>query len=496
MPKNIVIFSDGTGQAGGLRPDQNLSNIYKLYRAARVGPDSPIDPAQQVAFYDAGIGTENDEGRIPLRAVQWFRRLWSAVTGAGLSRNIADCYEAIIKHYEPGDRIFLFGFSRGAFTARCVGGVMSLCGVPRHAAGGGPLPRYGRGLRDIAVEAVGRVYEHGNGRDDPKGVFKKERLEQARRFREKYGAEEYRSDDGTTVQGKVVPHFIGVFDTVAAVGAKGWRRVGFLLLLEVFLAAMCAAPAAVVALFRPAWFLMCFLVLNGIAILLIGAAEFRNRLKWITNFEGRKIKRHLAGWNYKFHDRALNTRVRQARHALAIDENRKDFDRVPWGETTKAPDRPGEPEWLRQCWFAGVHSDIGGSYTEDESRLSDIALDWMLAQATELPAPLLVDRSKLQLFPHPAGMQHSEAEQASEGRLAWLFKWTEQDRDIAPDAPLDPTVLARFALDEVSHYGRQRKYRPASLAGHEQVRHLYQEQPAGPRAAALPDVAPAVSPPA
>ncbi len=51
MGKNIVIFSDGTGQAGGVRPDQHLSNIYKLYRACRTGPDSTINPAEQVAFY-------------------------------------------------------------------------------------------------------------------------------------------------------------------------------------------------------------------------------------------------------------------------------------------------------------------------------------------------------------------------------------------------------------------------------------------------------------
>jgi hypothetical protein len=44
MPKNILIFSDGTGQAGGLRPDENRSNIYKLFRATRCGPDTEIDP--------------------------------------------------------------------------------------------------------------------------------------------------------------------------------------------------------------------------------------------------------------------------------------------------------------------------------------------------------------------------------------------------------------------------------------------------------------------
>ena len=54
MPKNILIFSDGTGQAGGLTPDENVSNIYKLYRATRCGPENNIDPSQQLTFYDSG----------------------------------------------------------------------------------------------------------------------------------------------------------------------------------------------------------------------------------------------------------------------------------------------------------------------------------------------------------------------------------------------------------------------------------------------------------
>jgi len=57
--KNILIFSDGTGQAGGISVDERRSNIYKLYRATRVGPDSIIKPAEQVAYYDAGVCTEN-----------------------------------------------------------------------------------------------------------------------------------------------------------------------------------------------------------------------------------------------------------------------------------------------------------------------------------------------------------------------------------------------------------------------------------------------------
>jgi uncharacterized protein (DUF2235 family) len=57
MAKNILIYSDGTGQRSGVFLDENRSNIYKLYRATRCGPDTAVDPAEQLAFYDPGIGT-------------------------------------------------------------------------------------------------------------------------------------------------------------------------------------------------------------------------------------------------------------------------------------------------------------------------------------------------------------------------------------------------------------------------------------------------------
>lgn len=67
MGPNILIFSDGTGQAGGLLVDENRSNIYKLYRATRVGPDSAVDPRRQLAFYDPGLGSQSDNGQIKRR---------------------------------------------------------------------------------------------------------------------------------------------------------------------------------------------------------------------------------------------------------------------------------------------------------------------------------------------------------------------------------------------------------------------------------------------
>jgi uncharacterized protein (DUF2235 family) len=57
MPRNILIFSDGTGQAGGLSPDERISNVYKPSRATRIGPEASINPAEQLAYYDAGLGS-------------------------------------------------------------------------------------------------------------------------------------------------------------------------------------------------------------------------------------------------------------------------------------------------------------------------------------------------------------------------------------------------------------------------------------------------------
>jgi uncharacterized protein (DUF2235 family) len=131
MPKNILIFSDGTGQVGGLTPDQNVSNIYKLFRATRCGPESQIDPSEQLAFYDPGLGSQPESGVFGAeRAYRWVHNLVSQATGLGITMNIVDCYAAILRMWQPGDRIFLFGFSRGAYTVRCVAAVISLCGVP------------------------------------------------------------------------------------------------------------------------------------------------------------------------------------------------------------------------------------------------------------------------------------------------------------------------------------------------------------------------------
>jgi type VI secretion system (T6SS) phospholipase Tle1-like effector len=85
-----------------------------------------------------------------------------------------------------------------------------------------------------------------------------------------------------------------------------------------------------------------------------------------------------------FEDKTLNDNVPYARHALSIDENRAAFVRVGWGDShSTRPDRDADGfRTFEQYWFAGNHADIGGSYAENESRLSDISLSWMVEAAT------------------------------------------------------------------------------------------------------------------
>ena len=227
--KNILIFSDGTGQAGGISFDERRSNIYKLYRATRVGPDSTIKPEEQLAYYDGGLGSLPPSGGIFSAYIRIAHNYLSQATGFGLTTSIIDCYESIIRLWRPGDRIYLFGFSRGAYTVRCVGGVLALCGVPTQLENGAPM-KYDVGTaRRLATIAVKKVYQHTASRPLANASPRQKELmdqrnELARQFRETYAS---RQDDKSDY-----PFFIGVFDTVASIASKG----SLIILLAVIIA--------------------------------------------------------------------------------------------------------------------------------------------------------------------------------------------------------------------------------------------------------------------
>jgi uncharacterized protein (DUF2235 family) len=174
--KRIAIFCDGTWNT----PDKLKNgkhcqtNVVKMANA--LSPTS-TDGKKQVLYYDAGIGSEGS----------LIKRIFDGATGTGISENILKVYRFLIQNYEPGDELFLFGFSRGAFTVR------SLAGLIRNS-----------GILKISNSDQGhRAYEIYRSR---KPEFQPREVE-ATLFRKTFAVEET-----TGIK------FIGVWDTVGALG--------------------------------------------------------------------------------------------------------------------------------------------------------------------------------------------------------------------------------------------------------------------------------------
>ncbi|MDW7662472.1 DUF2235 domain-containing protein [Halomonas sp.] len=463
MAKNIVIFSDGTAMAGGRRPDQLLSNVYKLYNASRPGVESIIDPAEQLCFYEAGLGTKEISGTPWFRPLSYARKFLSLGLGTGLMSNVSDCYKLILKYYEPGDRIFLFGFSRGAYTVRTLCSVMNLCGVPTHDLDNSDLPRGGKALSRIADEAVFKVYGHGAGKSREK--YETEREELASRFRQKYGAQD---DLIENKRGNVVPYCVGVFDTVASLGASGVRRAAILGLSGVVLAFFSFIAVHALNWLLPIDLSDSFLLFFFCIVLVSTAINFKSQYRSIRDFPERgDHKWHLAAWRFRDYDMFLDPRVRYARHAIALDEERCSFSRVGWAREADVQNAP--EDWLVQKWFPGNHSDIGGgTYPEPESRLSDISLQWMLDEVTALPDGLKIDKSKINLFPDPTGVQHCEVRAVRDMYPPWVpmkfrITWRRELRSGVTREACHESVFRRMYEEYVYRNGDKIKYRPAQL---------------------------------
>lgn len=125
--KNLVLCCDGTGNVW--KPGPGKTNVVKLFESL-AGPRE-----LQLTYYDPGVGTPDgaiggDQGG-GLSLLDILRRVGGLAWGDGVWANVAEAYEFLIRYYSAGDRIFLFGFSRGAFTARAVSGLIHMFGVLR-----------------------------------------------------------------------------------------------------------------------------------------------------------------------------------------------------------------------------------------------------------------------------------------------------------------------------------------------------------------------------
>ena len=124
-----------------------------------------------------------------------------------------------------------------------------------------------------------------------------------------------------------------------------------------------------------------------------------------------------------------------------------------------------------------LHSDIGGSYAENESRYPISLLSGWFMQPDNLPDEktpngngIKVDRTYLRLNPDPCGPQHDAREP---GWFGGRLRWAKALRKIDPDAPLHQSVYARFGADKVQHFYEMKPYRPENLATHKNLQQYY-----------------------
>ena len=313
MSKNIVVLSDGTGQEGGKGRD---TNIYKIFRMLEDRTE------KQVVFYDRGIGTD-------------WRKITGNLAGAGFNQNVLQCYNFIYDNYNAGDRIFLFGFSRGAATVRSLANFINYFGIfpksrPELIKRAFKLYRIGR---EENMNSDDHQHEehaqsgYSQTSNTEKDTDKKNWVQQGIQSLEDLGN---KTKEGLQQVVRGVPlnkkaekfihehpnqwvsiEFLGVFDTVPALGL----------------------PGAVINTF--------------------------------VNL--------VPGWKHRFHDFNLHPSVNHAYQALSIDDDRKWFHPTIWHSCPKGN------QTVEQVWFSGAHTDVGGGFREPG--LSDITLEWMVQKA-------------------------------------------------------------------------------------------------------------------
>lgn len=187
--KNLVICCDGTDNEFGV----NNTNVVRLLSLALKQDE------QQIVFYEPGLGTFPASGAItPLQ--KWFTKKLGSAFGLGLSQNLAVCYEFLVEHYKPSDRIYLFGFSRGAYTARALAALIHVVGLMRTKNS------------NLVPYAI-KLFESAAGKA-------KKKNEKAERLSGKKQPLDLSICDEFKRVFCIAPeiHFIGVWDTVSSIG--------------------------------------------------------------------------------------------------------------------------------------------------------------------------------------------------------------------------------------------------------------------------------------
>ena len=185
MPRNLVICCDGTNNEFGV----NNTNVVRLIQALN------RDPAKQRLHYDPGVGTLPEIGAVTALG-KWLSKVRGLAFGAGLSENVEEAYSYLMDFWEPGDKVFLFGFSRGAYSVRVLAALLHALGL---------MPRGSQNL----LPYVMRLFRGTRGRRD-----NKEYWALLNQFRRTFARQISERDDDR----RFPVYFLGVWDTVSSVG--------------------------------------------------------------------------------------------------------------------------------------------------------------------------------------------------------------------------------------------------------------------------------------
>jgi uncharacterized protein (DUF2235 family) len=309
--QRLVICFDGTWNQR-----DSGTNICKLSDLVQEGEVGTItEPFTQCVYYDAGVGTGVLDG------------FTGGAFGLGLSRNVREAYDWLVEYYSDEDEIYVFGFSRGAFTARSLVGLISRCGLLRRGA---PLS-----TEELwkGYQILGRHLNEHTGSEPAKNWWERIWGKPKRPFRE---LRELQNDpwDKNPQQPKTPNNrterllckwsrrvrikCVGVFDTVGSMG------------------------------------------LDSLAI------------PWLRN--------HIA----QFHNTRLTSLVMNGLQAMAIDEHRANFVHIPWHRRINraAGGTQDHDTRIEQRWFVGAHSNVGGGYDDDV--LAQYPLAWFVTECKKL----------------------------------------------------------------------------------------------------------------
>jgi uncharacterized protein (DUF2235 family) len=306
VAKNIVICCDGTGNEIGT----TISNVLKLFRILETNE-------RQRVYYNPGVGTIGQQNAWQ-RFRQKARGVFGLATGQGLDDDVLSAYRFLCSCYEEGDRVWLFGFSRGAYTVRVLAAFTHMMGLlPRdqlNLAGyafsvykrSSAASRKEQMRSDAQPPSTPRETSGGDGDDGDDDERRSPALEAAWHFSRVAGGKPVRFA------------FLGVWDTVASV-----------------------------------------IVPRDDTLL--------------PDLQTLRFTRTNPTIPTVRHAMALDERRRMFRLNRWIEP--QPFRPDPFRKSSEVP------QDIRQVWFAGVHADIGGGYPETESALSKYPLAWMIEEA-------------------------------------------------------------------------------------------------------------------